>query len=64
MYIKINFLKILLCFFCAIYYLVWYTVTRDYLNYLRIDTYSIYDNNGAYNFFVRYGNWTLIFTYF
>ena len=54
--------KVLLCFFCAIYYVSWYQSDKNYVPYLSIDLNGNVENSLVYNLFVRYGNWTLVFS--
>ena len=55
------FLMISFCLFSAIYYNVWYSIKRKYLfSIFQIQPGSTYDNL-EYIFFVRLGNWILIF---
>jgi phospholipid-transporting ATPase len=54
----------IICTFCAVYYLLWYNGNINNVEYLNIDRNDVVDNDPAYNFFVRIGNWILIFTNF
>ena len=36
---------------------------KDEFGYLEIDANGLTDRSTAYNLFVRFGNWILIFTY-
>jgi phospholipid-transporting ATPase len=55
-------IQITICIFCGIYYLVWYEKSKESLEYLNINQHGIVDHSPVYNFFVRIGNWILIFT--
>jgi phospholipid-transporting ATPase len=57
-------IQLTVCVLCGVYYLVWYEENKRNLEYLDIDLQGIVDNSPVYNFFVRIGNWILIFTYF
>ena len=52
-----------LCLLCSIIYLSFYEANKNYLPYLSIGHTDIIDNAVGYNLFIRYGNWTLIFTF-
>lgn len=62
--IVVFLLQVVLCLLASFAYLIWYAVNKDYLPYLRIDRNGIVDNSAMYNFFVRFGNWMLIFSNF
>jgi hypothetical protein len=53
----------IICCFAATYYLIWYNLSKKHLQYLNIDLSGTVDNSPVYNWFVRFGNWVLIFTY-
>ena len=54
--------QLMLCVFSSLYSAFWYLANKKELPYLEIDPNGIKDNSFAYNFFVRFGNWLLIFT--
>lgn len=51
----------LICFFAACYYMIWYINVSEDLSYLQIDRSGYIDNSYTYNLFVRLGNWILMF---
>ncbi|KAL4478908.1 hypothetical protein ABPG72_019345 [Tetrahymena utriculariae] len=62
--ILIFVVQLVLCFFCSLYYMIWYNSNANYLPYLAIKQDQVQDNSDYYNFFVRFGNWILIFNNF
>jgi phospholipid-transporting ATPase len=55
--------QILICVFCSAYYSIWYAINSTHLPYLHISSTSD-DNNSAYNFWTRFGNYLIIFSNF
>ena len=52
-----------ICIFGSIYYLIWFHASQYHLEYLSLSKNSITDTSPSFNFFLRFGNWMLIFTY-
>lgn len=50
-----------ICLFSSVYYTAWYANNKNNLTHLDIDMTSYVDNSDAYNLFVRFGNWILMF---
>lgn len=48
--------------FGSLFYSVSYSKRKNELIYLEIDLTGSVDNSFVYNFFIRIGNWILIFT--
>lgn len=53
--------QMVVCFFGACYYSIWYLNRFEILPYLQIDLGGTTDNDFTYNLFVRLGNWILMF---
>ena len=53
-----------ICIFAALFYMIYYRDNKDELDYLFINQEKAEDNYDYYNFFVRFGNWILIFNNF
>lgn len=45
-----------ICAFCAIYYIIYYGANKDEQGYLDYD-----DDSNTTTFFIKFGNWVLIF---
>ena len=56
--------QILTCIFSALYSAIWYELNKHNLPYLVIDLDGVANNSFYYNFFVRLGNWIIIFQNF
>lgn len=56
--------QILTCLFSALYCAIWYEIHKENLPYLMIDMNGVVNNSFYYNFFVRMGNWIIIFQNF
>ena len=56
--------QILTCIFSALYSAIWYEMYKEKLPYLDIDLNGVTNNSFYYNFFVRMGNWIIIFQNF
>ena len=56
--------QIITCIFSALYSAIWYEAHKHDLDYLEIDLNGISNNSFYYNFFVRLGNWIIIFQNF
>lgn len=56
--------QILTCIFSALYSAIWYELHKNELPYLMIDLNGVVNNSFYYNFFVRLGNWIIIFQNF
>lgn len=56
--------QILTCIFSALYSAIWYEMYKEKLPYLDIDLNGVANNSFYYNFFVRMGNWIIIFQNF
>ena len=56
--------QILTCLFSALYSAIWYEINKEHLPYLAIDMNGVTNNSFYYNFFVRLGNWIIIFQNF
>ncbi|EGR30728.1 phospholipid-translocating p-type flippase family protein, putative [Ichthyophthirius multifiliis] len=61
--IFIFIVQIGICMFAALYYMIFYRENKKDLGYLGIDLNS-FESQDYYNFFVRFGNWVLIFNNF
>jgi phospholipid-transporting ATPase len=61
---RVFLVQFLFCLFGGFYAATWYELKRDNLDYLRIPEDASKDNTYHYNFFVRFGNWLLLFTNF
>ena len=55
-------IQIIFCIFSGLYAAIWYLYEQDYVGYLMIDQSGVKDQAFFYNFFVRFGNWLLLFT--
>lgn len=64
MIITVFVFQLLFCVFCGLYNAFWYMSKKDALGYLVIDLNNDKDNAFYYNFFVRMGNWLIIFQNF
>lgn len=56
--------QVLTCIFSAFYSAIWYELKQLDLSYLNIDKNGVTNNAFYYNFFVRLGNWIIIFQNF
>ena len=56
-------IQIVICLFCSFFYSISYNKRNNEFGYLEIDHKGSVDNSFAYNFFIRMGNWILIFTF-
>ncbi|CAD8171215.1 unnamed protein product [Paramecium octaurelia] len=59
--IFIFLLQLGICLFSSLYYSIWFNENYETLTYLEIKKSTYIDNSFAYNFFVRLGNWILMF---
>jgi phospholipid-transporting ATPase len=59
--IYIFIVQMLICFFGAVYYTIWYINCKENVPYLGIDWSGTTDHSFTYNLFVRLGNWILMF---
>ena len=57
-------IQICFCIFSGLYAAIWYMKEQDFVGYLEIDQSGVKDQAFYYNFFIRFGNWLLLFTYF
>ena len=64
MIVTVFVFQILFCIFSGLYSAIWYLYHKDDVDYLSIDTHGSKDNSFVYNFFVRTGNWLIIFQNF
>lgn len=62
--VRVFIVQIFFCIFGGFYAAIWYAVKQDNLDFLAIDTNDYKDHNFAYNLFVRFGNWILLFAYY
>jgi len=56
--------QIMFCIFSGFFATIFYAVNQDELPYLGINHNEVKDHAAYYNFFVRLGNWLLLFTNF
>jgi phospholipid-transporting ATPase len=56
--------QVVFCILSAVAYVIWYHLRKDNLDYLMIKPTDFVDNSPLYNFFIRFGNWMLIFSNF
>ncbi|CAD8078815.1 unnamed protein product [Paramecium primaurelia] len=59
--IFIFLLQLGICLFSSLYYSIWFNANYDSLTYLEIKKSAYVDKSFMYNFFVRLGNWILMF---
>ncbi|CAD8175781.1 unnamed protein product [Paramecium pentaurelia] len=59
--IFIFLLQLGICLFSSLYYSIWFNANYDSLAYLEIKKSAYADKSFMYNFFVRLGNWILMF---
>ena len=64
MIVTVFAMQLFVCFVSALYSATWYAVWKDELDFLEIDKNGVKDNQYYYNFFVRFGNWLIIFQNF
>lgn len=56
--------QLLFCLFSGLFCAIWWVEKKYQLHYLMVDPNSAKDNYFYYNFFVRFGNWVIIFQNF
>jgi len=59
---QIFLLQLIVCLICATIYITFYSIHGSELTYLLIKSSDSQEDSSASNFFVRLGNWILIFT--
>jgi phospholipid-transporting ATPase len=64
MIVTVFAMQLFVCFVSALYSATWYAVWKEELDFLEIDPDGVKDNQYYYNFFVRFGNWIIIFQNF